>query len=168
MSFATTADALRVALQFHRANDLANAQSIYRQVLSVEPNNASALHYLGLIEMAAGHRDVGEQMIRKSLSIKPDQASAWNNLATALIDSNKTDEAIEALQNAVRLKPENALAWQNLARTLQRGGRVQKSIEASRKQLALQPDHPTPTWNSELCNRELAAMEAPKQSLPAG
>src|SRR5687767_13570491 len=114
MSFATTADAIRAALNFQRAGDLARAEAIYRQVLQVEADNPAALHYLGLIELNRGRSDVAVEMISRSVQLKPDQASAWNNLGNALADLRRLDEAINAYQQAVRLKPDNALALQNL------------------------------------------------------
>ncbi|MBC8108087.1 MAG: tetratricopeptide repeat protein, partial [Anaerolineae bacterium] len=62
MSFANTADALRAALNFQRGGDLARAEPIYRQVLQLEPNNPSALHYLGLIESARGNHEAAAKL----------------------------------------------------------------------------------------------------------
>jgi tetratricopeptide (TPR) repeat protein len=157
MGFATSADAIRAALNFQRAGDLARAEPIYRQVLVAEPNQPSALHYLGLIEQNRGRLEVAADLIGRSVQIKPDQATAWNNLGNVLTDLRRIDESIRAYQQAVRIKPDYALAFQNLARVLQRGGQVQESIAASQHQLKLQPNNPVATWNIELCQRELAA-----------
>lgn len=161
MSFATTADALRAALNFQRAGDLARAEPIYRQVLQLEPNNPSALHYLGLIESARGNHEVAAKLIGDSVRIKPEQPAAWNNLGTTLGEVYRIDEAIDAFRRAVELKSDYATGWRNLARMSQRGGRVDESIAASERQLQLQPNDPHATWNIELCCRELAAERGP-------
>jgi tetratricopeptide (TPR) repeat protein len=162
MSFATTADALRAALNFQRAGDLSRAEPIYRQVLLAEPNNPSALHYLGLIEQHRGNLAVAVELIRKSVQLKPDQSAAWNNLGNALGELRRIDEAIDSYQHAVQVKPDYPLALQNLARVLHRAGNVSESIAASEQQLKLQPNNATALWNIELCRRELAAKSAPK------
>ena len=43
----TTARALDMAMQHHQAGDVAKAESIYRQILRVQPNHSGALHLLG-------------------------------------------------------------------------------------------------------------------------
>ena len=51
-----------LALARHRAGDFAQAEQLYRTVLSHQPNNAGALHMLGLLSFQAGRwrRDLGE------------------------------------------------------------------------------------------------------------
>ncbi|CAN5556049.1 hypothetical protein BH09PLA1_BH09PLA1_18990 [soil metagenome] len=168
MSFATTADAIRAALNFQRAGDLARAEPIYRQVLQSEPDNAPALHYLVLIEQQRGRTAIAAELIARSVKLKPDQAAAWNNLGNALNELRRVDEAIDAYRHAVQIKPDYALAFQNLARVLQRGGKVSESIAASEQQLKLQPHHSVALWNIEVCRRELAAQDAGKASAPDG
>jgi protein O-GlcNAc transferase len=45
---------LRTALALHQAGQLDRAAAIYRQVLARNPDDAYALHYLGLLEAGAG------------------------------------------------------------------------------------------------------------------
>jgi hypothetical protein len=159
----STADAIKAALALHRQGNLVGAEPIYRQVLTSEPDNPAALHYLGLIEQAKGNRDLAIDMIRKSVTVKSDQPGAWNNLGGALLERDRIDESIQAFEKALALKTDYAIGWQNLARAFQRAGRVADSIRASEQQLKLQPDNPDALWNIELCRRELAAVDAPKR-----
>src|SRR5437588_555625 len=45
---------VRGAKRHHRGGNLAEAERLYRQVLAREPENAEALHYLGLLEQQRG------------------------------------------------------------------------------------------------------------------
>jgi len=51
-------EALRIARQHHKAGQLAQAETLYRQILQQQPNHPDALHLLGVIAYQAGRHDV--------------------------------------------------------------------------------------------------------------
>jgi protein O-GlcNAc transferase len=58
---------LRMALRLHQAGQLGPAADIYREILTRNPNNTYALHYLGLLETRAGNLEHGTSLIARSL-----------------------------------------------------------------------------------------------------
>jgi protein O-GlcNAc transferase len=50
----TIPQALDLALQRHQSGRLAEAETLYRQILAVEPRHAEALQHLGVIALQAG------------------------------------------------------------------------------------------------------------------
>ncbi len=67
MSQLTLDNAMQVAMRHHQSGQLAQAEQIYRQVLSQNPNHAGALHLLGVVAAQTGHRDVAENLIRRAI-----------------------------------------------------------------------------------------------------
>jgi thioredoxin-like negative regulator of GroEL len=59
----TNPEALAVALQHHQAGRLAEAESIYRQILAVEPRHDDALHLLGDIARQVGRTGMAVDLI---------------------------------------------------------------------------------------------------------
>ncbi|MDP2401098.1 MAG: SEC-C metal-binding domain-containing protein, partial [Actinomycetota bacterium] len=49
--------ALQAALQHHNGGRLVEAEALYRQILSVQPNHADALHLSGLIINQRGEKE---------------------------------------------------------------------------------------------------------------
>ena len=62
---------LQTAVQLHNAGRLAEAEAIYRQILSVQPNHAHALHLLGLIAGRCGHIDAALTLIKRAIAVAP-------------------------------------------------------------------------------------------------
>ena len=75
--------ALELALQHHTAGDLAKAEKIYQKILETDPNQAEALHLLGVIAHQKGNNDIAVDLITKALSVKPDYAEAFSNLSNS-------------------------------------------------------------------------------------
>ena len=63
--------ALEEALQHHQAGHLEEAGAIYRQILDADPEQAEALHWLGVIELQQGRPQAAVELIAQALKIKP-------------------------------------------------------------------------------------------------
>src|SRR5690242_16367707 len=98
------AEMLAEALTHHRSGQLAQAEAMYRQVLSIEPYNAEALHMLGVIAYQAGNLEAALDLIGQSIDCSPGEAAYFNNLGEVLRAIGEPREAIIALRQAVALK----------------------------------------------------------------
>ena len=63
----TIAQTLAVAIRHQKAGQLQQAETLYRQILSQQPDNPEALHYLGLIAHQAGQGDAAIELMRSVL-----------------------------------------------------------------------------------------------------
>ena len=80
---ATISEALAIAIQHHQAGRLQAAEQIYRQILAVEPNQADALHLLGVIAYQVGKHEVAVEYIGRAIRLKGNVAVFHNNLGEA-------------------------------------------------------------------------------------
>jgi Tfp pilus assembly protein PilF len=101
---------LQDALKLHRAGDLGAAETAYRSVLADRPDDADALHLLGVLLHKRGDAVQAEASIRQALSRDPDCAQFHLSLGGVLMQQGRDDEAREAFEHALDLDPNAAEA----------------------------------------------------------
>ncbi len=143
----TLGQAIELANALHRRGRTAEAIQIYQQILSVSPDNADALHYLGLCRFEQGAADEGIALVRRALAIAPDFADAHNNLGNMLRIRGDLDQAALSYERAIALRPDSADAINNLGTTLKARGQLDEAVAMFERALALNPEH-VPTLNN--------------------
>lgn len=131
---------LESALEHHRAGRLDAAETIYRQILAVEPDNADSLHLLGMLEHQRGRHETAIEMIRQAIVRNPNQAAFHSNLGTILQAQGKLDEAAASFERALALKPDWAEVHSNLGNILQTQGRLEEAATRQQQALAIKPN----------------------------
>ncbi|AMV30635.1 TPR repeat-containing protein YrrB [Pirellula sp. SH-Sr6A] len=131
-----------VALQ--QQGKLADAQSLYRQVLEVCPEQPDALHLLGLIEMANGNHVAAIDCIQQALRWSPDSSVFLGNLGVALRNIGRIDEAIATYQRALQSNPEAHDTWFNLGKAYRLQENNLRAEEAFRKAIDASPSTASP------------------------
>lgn len=91
------------ALVHHRAGRLPEAEKIYRQILSVNPDQVDALHLLGLIGYKMGAYDAAIDLMERAVKQASNRANILSNLGVAYSAAKRYDEAIQVLQRAANL-----------------------------------------------------------------
>ncbi len=132
---------LRQAWQFHQAGLLQQAEGLYRRILAAQPDNADALHLLGLIAQGAGQLEAARELLEKAVRAKPGEAMFRHNLATLLYGQGKLKEAEAHAARAVQLQPGLAEARQLLGTVYKAQGRFAEAIQSFEAVLRLHPDH---------------------------
>ncbi len=149
-------DAVDLAIQYHQAGQLAEAESIYRHVLQVQPRHADALHYLGVISHQQEDPETAVDLISKAIESAPDNASYHSNLGEAFRALGQFDEATAAYEKALAIDPGFAMAHNNLANVLADSGRKEDALARYNKAAALLPDDPEIQLNRANLLMELA------------
>ncbi len=68
------------ALQHHHAGRLQEAENLYRQILSTTPDNAKALHKLGVLSANKRNHEAAAELIERAIQINPNIGDYHNNL----------------------------------------------------------------------------------------
>ncbi len=131
--------AFQAALEHYQAGRAPQAGAIFQQILQVEPNHPDALHFLGVIAIQSGNKDVAVELISKAISIKPTSLMHYN-LGLVLRAQGKLDDAAASYRKATALQPDYADAHFNLGNVLQKQGDATGAVASYRKVLALKPD----------------------------
>lgn len=134
-----TAHTIHQALEHHQQGRLAEAESIYRELLNARSNDADALHYLGVLRMRQGRREEAIELVKHSLRVTPRNADAWNNLGNMLSAGNDPSATELAYLHATNLKPEMLEPWYNLGNLMRRQQRREEAVRYFQRVIELNP-----------------------------
>ncbi len=131
---------MQQAIEHHQAGRLAQAETLYRQVLQEYPRHPEALHLLGVIACQSGNHEAAVELIGKALKGNKSNPFFYNNLGSAYRALHRLDEAMLCYRSALALDPGYADAYSNLGRALADQGKFGEAIACHRQALALNPD----------------------------
>ncbi|MEO0442356.1 MAG: tetratricopeptide repeat protein [Pseudomonadota bacterium] len=96
---------------YEKTNQLELMESDLRHILTLEPDNASALNALGyfLTNRTERHKEA-LALIQKAMALKPDDPAIMDSMGWALFNLKRNEEAIEYLRKAFELFPDPEVA----------------------------------------------------------
>lgn len=103
------------ALRHHQSGRLDEAETGYRSLLRLNPEDPQALHFLGLIHLQRDDAATAAELIAQALRIRPDESVYLCNLGQAEKRLDHPAEAEAAYRRAIELAPGFFEAWHNLA-----------------------------------------------------
>ncbi|HZM62481.1 MAG TPA: tetratricopeptide repeat protein [Vicinamibacterales bacterium] len=119
------------------AGRAADAEKSLRQVLTAEPNNASALNYLGYLLATRGEQlDEAVRLVQKALEAEPDNPAYLDSLGWAYFRKGDLDGAEKHLAAAAQKLPENSEIQDHLGDLLAKRQRWSDAIAAWNRALA--------------------------------
>lgn len=139
MAALTIQQAYELAAQQHRAGRLGPAESMYRQILSYQPDHADALSMLGLVACQQGNFAEALELTSRAAALHPASAIHHFNLGIVCAEAGKLDDSSAAYRRAVALQPDLFEAHNNLGNVLRKSGRLDEATVALRQALALRP-----------------------------
>ncbi len=93
-------------LSYQQSGEVEKAHRCYKQVLKKAPDNADALHLLGVTFRQLGNAQKAIDYIRQAIAANPTQAVFYANLARAMLDLEADAESLLAVCNkALSLNP---------------------------------------------------------------
>ncbi|MFB3063360.1 MAG: TIGR02466 family protein [Gammaproteobacteria bacterium] len=134
------ASKLKEGMRLQKAQDYANAEALYRQVLQAEPDQPDALHLLGLIAQQAGQSASAIDLIRKAIKVNRHNPDYYHNLGVVYESLKKYDAAIQCNLRAVHLNPDFFASRFSLANDYRLAGRLEEAVGEYRNALTLRPD----------------------------
>jgi predicted O-linked N-acetylglucosamine transferase (SPINDLY family) len=136
-------EAIQLATQLHQQGELQQAETIYRQVLEVEPDNLDALHLLGVIAAQTLHYDAAIELFNQAIQLDDTVPSVYNSLGSVFGNQNLFAEAASYYQKALALDSKDADLHSNLAYALRAQGQLAEALAIYQQALLLQPDNVT-------------------------
>jgi len=118
----TLEEAISVAILLQQHDRLAEAGTLYQEILELVPDHPRALHYAGVLAHQQGRSDEALALVERSLALDPDRADGYNNLGIILQSSGRLTGAIDAYERAIALDPAHANAHSNLGVLLRATG----------------------------------------------
>ncbi len=138
-SSGTPRNPLQNALDLHSAGDLRAAETAFLTILSKAPEQAIALHFLGIIGLQTGQFDVAADYLVKTVRIQPDNVDALVNLGNAQQALLQHQKAIESFEAALLLRPDSAAALANLGNAHRQLGQRTEAVGYLKRALDIDP-----------------------------
>ena len=129
------------AIALHRAGKLDEARRLYESFLSLDRDNVTALHFLGVLHHQQGDSDAAIASIQRAIELNPAYADAHNNLGNIFRETNQLEAALHAYRRVVELVPGHADAWNNLGVMLRGRGQYEEAEKAYARAVEIDASH---------------------------
>jgi Tfp pilus assembly protein PilF len=136
----TLSEAIAIAAQHHHAGRLEAAEQTYREILTVDPNQADAWHLLGVIALQLGNYEFAVESISRAIDLHATESVFHSNLGNAFKAQGKLDEAVASYRRALDLNPD-AEAHNDLGIAFLAQGNLDEAVAWFRRALAVKPDY---------------------------
>jgi tetratricopeptide (TPR) repeat protein len=103
-------------IQLHREGRFAEAERGYRGLLAENPENAAAMHMLGILRGQRGDMPEALQLVQCASELEPESATCQHTLAEMYLSQGRVAEAAAAYDSARKLNPNLAGAHGGLGR----------------------------------------------------
>jgi tetratricopeptide (TPR) repeat protein len=128
------------AIELHKAGNLQQAETLYKAVLSLDPQHADSLHMLGVMAHQVGEYAAAVDILGAAIAADGGKAHYHFNRGVSLQALDRQAEAVAAYRDATRLAPEYRAAWENLGVALQDAGDADGAMDAYRRAKQIDPD----------------------------
>jgi protein O-GlcNAc transferase len=130
---------MQLAIKHYGAGNLQQAESLCREILKNEPNNAGAFHLLGIIYYRVGDYDSATSYIKEALKFNPEYAEAYSILGSITKAKGQLNEAITYFQKAIDLNPRYVDAYYNLGNAFVEKEQPDDAVTCYEKAIDLNP-----------------------------
>lgn len=138
------------ALALHQRGQLAQAQTLFTNLLKIDPRHADALFLLGVIAGQTKQHGSAADLIGKAIAIRPDNPFFYYNRGVAFKELTRHDAAVECYDKAIALKPDYAQAHSNRGLALKELGQFDAALASYDRAIAIKPDDVEAHWNKAL------------------
>lgn len=133
-------EAMSRAFAHHQAGRFAEAEPLYRAVLSARPDHHPAFHLLGVLALQLKRPEVATALIGQALARDATVPDYHLNLGVALREAGRPDAAVVCYRRALALDPQQFNAALNLGNALRAQGDA-AAAAAYRQAVTLMPQH---------------------------
>ena len=129
------------AIALHQQGKLADAERLYRQILTAMPTHFDALHLLGVIKGQQHEFAAAVPFFEQALRINPDSAAAFNNFGNVLQALGRYAQALASYDRSLALRPGNPKGLMQRGNVLRKLGRSDEALVSYDRALLQQPDY---------------------------
>lgn len=143
------------ALALHEAGRLDAAKAAYRTLLAAQPDDAEALHLLGVLHHQLEQHAAALALLAQAVALKPERALFHSNLGAVLLALGDTAGAIGAFDQALHRAPDHADTRFNLGVALEADGQAEAALACFAAVMENTPQHPRAALNAAIVLKKL-------------
>ena len=126
---------------YDKLKNLAKTEEALRRVLEINPDNATALNYLGYTFAEKGiNLEEAEKLVRRALEIREKDGFITDSLGWVFFKQGHFQKAVDTLKTANELAPNEPVIMEHYADALQKTGKIHTARETYEKAFALSKD----------------------------
>ncbi|CAB1064797.1 hypothetical protein D1BOALGB6SA_9594 [Olavius sp. associated proteobacterium Delta 1] len=133
---------LNRALYFHNSGQLEQAEASYCRILEIAPQQADALHLLGLIHGEKGSLETAKKLIDRAIQNDANVPVFYVSFGDILQREEKFTEAVNYYRKALSLNPNLVEGLCNMGNALRQLAQYNQAIACYRKSLVCNPRLP--------------------------
>ncbi len=116
-----------LAVALDRSGDRAGAAEAFEALLHLDPNDITAIEYLGWMNLRSGKPAEAEARFRRAVGVQPKGADGFRGLAESL-EAQKKPEAVDAYRQYLELRPNDAEAHARFVHLLMDQGQNDEAL----------------------------------------
>ena len=155
----TSPPAIAEAYRRWTSGEAEPAKQLCHELLAASPEDARALHLLGIIARAQGRPDFARDYLERACRAPNTPAFMLDDLAEFQLESGRLAEAEATARRALQAPGAAATAWHRLALVLLHSGRLEESRAALEKVVELEPASVEARNNLGIVRQRLGALE---------
>jgi len=136
------AEEMMSARALENAGDFKAAESIYRKILTKDPEHVEAARRLAGIAVRNELYREAEVFLKQAVRIAPDYTRAWVDLVNVQNQLDRFEDALASARQVLSLEPDSADSYVVFAGAAGASGDHEAAIAAFNKALALDPQKP--------------------------
>lgn len=133
-------DLIGLAHEFEQSKRVDEAERMLGYVLAAAPDNAHALHLMGVVAYRKGQTEKALAYIERAIEIGVDTPLYYRNIGELYRVLGRTEQAIQAARRAVALSPGDPLALMNCGIILAEQLEYDEAVACFDRALALEPN----------------------------
>lgn len=130
---------ISLAVAHHQAGRLAEAETLYRDILARQPDDLNALNLLGVLTRQTARPQEATELLQRAAANPQAAADVHYNLGTALNDLQRWSDAAAAFRRALATQPQRADFWNMLGVSFNRLGRIADALACYRAAASVDP-----------------------------
>lgn len=135
----------------HQTNEeLILAETLYKEILTIDAKHIDTLHNLGIILRKKGELEESYHLLSKLIRLAP-TSQHYCTLSVTLNAQRKQEEAISCLEKAIELNPGDYIAYNNLGTFYWSLNRYQDAIPYYQKAISLNSQDDSSFGNLAIC-----------------
>tara|TARA_B100001287_G_scaffold209542_1_gene178420 strand:- start:93 stop:1397 length:1305 start_codon:yes stop_codon:yes gene_type:complete len=155
-------DKFKLAIENHSKKKFKLAETIYIDILKIDPNHINTLNNLGELYRVIGKFNNAKNCYEKAIKINPNFASAYNNLGLIFLKNKDKPKAIDLFNKAIEIDPNLANANYNLGIIYKELGNYEKAKNLYNKVIKIIPNHSETLNNLGILCEELGESQNAK------
>ena len=146
---------LITAIELQQQGKLAEAEALFRKILSVAPGNAAALYSLAVILLNSGRQTEALQHAAVGVEANADFGPLWFAHGAALQALHRYEEALASYDRALVINPRHLEVLVNSGALLRDMRRHHEALERFRRVIEIDPEYETALGNYGILLTEL-------------